>query len=116
MSDLFQTLTTEMPTGEPVYCGYVLPGYIKQLGTNTIIHCHADRVSDQCGEHYEAAINLFSDGKPVPSEDGFTFDLRAQLGLNICVRGMLVDADGKPQAFLLEAYSRRIHRHLKVVA
>lgn len=118
MSELFRILTTECVEGEPMDCRYLVPGNVKQLADHTILYLGADRIDDNGNERYEPAITVFSRGKKVePMAGGYCFDLSRQIGFILCIRGMRVDANGKPVRFLVESYKRqRQKRHLKVVA
>ena len=118
MSELFKTLTTDCVEGEPLDCRYLVPGHVKQLAEHTVLYLAADRICEGDNEHYEPSITVFSRGKQVePMGEGFCFDLSLQIGYLICIRGMCVDANGKPVRFLVECYKRQKQKsHLRLVS
>ncbi len=116
MSELFQILTRTCVDGEPVECRYLPPGLVREVAPRVVMHLHADRIIDGCRERYQPNITVFAHGKPAASDDGFCFDISRQAGIKLCVRGMQVNAEGKPVRFLVELYRRAKGRHLHVVA
>lgn len=113
MNTVFVNLTQQAVFGEAHQCGFVSVGHVKQISPHTFLHANADRVDG----NYQPAVALFSHGKRVePMTGGYVYDLNKQEKCLLCVRGMQLDAAGRPVGFLVEVYKlRRTRRHLRVV-
>ena len=111
MGAFMKNLTTVVPFGKAYQCGFVPVGVTRALTRRTVLNVFADCVDGV----YTPAITIFSYGKKVePMADSHCFRLGRER-LLVCVRGMRLDNNGRPQGFLVEQYTLPAKPELKII-